>query len=137
MSARDVDPTARTSDDDVRAERGTTTEVSSGTGAQARSAVEPDAPSGTGPDQLFESADAERYRQRWHTVQASFVDEPRAAVEQADQLVGQVIQQLTKVFADERASLEAQLGRSGDVSTEDLRVALRRYRSFFERLLSM
>ena len=137
MSARDVDPTDGTPDDDLRAERATTTGVPSGTTAEPRSAVEPDAPSGAGPEPLFEPADAERYRQRWHTVQASFVDEPRAAVEQADQLVGQVIQQLTKVFADERASLDAQLGRSGDVSTEDLREALRRYRSFFERLLSM
>ena len=93
------------------------------------------APDGFAP--LFDADDAERYRQRWHSVQASFVDEPRAAVEQADQLVAQVIQQLARMFADERASLETQWGRSGDVSTEELRVALRRYRSFFDRLLSM
>lgn len=101
------------------------------------SAEPTDAPTGSEAEPLFEEADAERYRSRWHTVQASFVDEPRAAVEQADQLVAEVIQQLAKVFADERASLEAQWGRSGDISTEDLRVALRRYRSFFDRLLSV
>ena len=96
-----------------------------------------EAPDRLQADPLFEGAEAERYRARWHTVQAGFVDEPRAAVEQADELVAEVIQQLAKVFADERASLEAEWGRSGDISTEDLRVALRRYRSFFDRLLSV
>ena len=75
-------------------------------------------------------------RRRWTDVQASFVDEPRQAVKQADGLVAEVMKQLAETFAQERSHLEQQWDRGGDVSTEELRVALRRYRSFFERLLS-
>lgn len=75
-------------------------------------------------------------RRRWTDVQASFVDEPRQAVKQADSLVAEVMKQLAETFAQERSHLEQQWDRGGDVSTEDLRVALRRYCSFFERLLS-
>jgi hypothetical protein len=64
------------------------------------------------------------------------VDEPRHAVEQADSLVAEMMQHLAQLFADERSKLEAQWTRGEDVSTEDLRVALQRYRSFFDRLLS-
>ncbi|HLZ68656.1 MAG TPA: hypothetical protein VKV26_01985 [Dehalococcoidia bacterium] len=75
-------------------------------------------------------------RRRWTDVQVSFVDEPRKAVQQADGLVAEAIKQLAETFAQERARLEQQWDRGGDVSTEELRVALRRYRTFFERLLS-
>ncbi len=75
-------------------------------------------------------------RRRWTDVQASFVDEPRQAVKQADGLVAEVMKQLAETFAQERSHLEQQWDHGGDVSTEELRVALRRYRSFFERLLS-
>jgi hypothetical protein len=85
---------------------------------------------------LFAGEDAERYRSRWSEIQAAFVDEPRRAVEQADELVAELIQRLTQTFADERSKLEQQWDREGDVSTEDLRVGLQRYRSFFDRLLS-
>ena len=70
-------------------------------------------------------------------VQTAFVDEPRAAVEQADALVAEVMQQLTDGFARERAGLERQWSGGQDVSTEELRLAIRRYRSFFDRLLSL
>jgi hypothetical protein len=86
---------------------------------------------------LFGDSDAEDFRSRWEEIQASFVDEPRQAVEQADGLVAEVIQRLATVFADERTSLEDQWGSGDDISTEDLRIALRRYRSFFDRLLSV
>ncbi|HEY6958175.1 MAG TPA: hypothetical protein VI814_05080 [Candidatus Limnocylindria bacterium] len=86
---------------------------------------------------LFASDRAAELRSRWSEVQARFVDDPRAAVKEADGLVDDVIQQLAKQFADERARLEGQWGRDEKVSTEDLRVALQRYREFFERLLSM
>ena len=77
------------------------------------------------------------FRSRWDTIQTSFVDEPRQAVEHADSLVAEVMQELARTFADEREKLEAQWGRGDDVSTEDLRIALQRYRSFFSRLLSV
>jgi hypothetical protein len=76
-------------------------------------------------------------RNRWYDVQAGFVDEPRSAVRQADGLVNDAIERLAQSFSNERAQLEAQWDRGGDVSTEDLRLALQRYRSFFSRLLSI
>jgi hypothetical protein len=85
---------------------------------------------------LLETGDAENLRQRWEHLQAGFVDEPRQMVEQADELVGELMQQLSTGFADKRSELEAQWEKGEDVSTEDLRVALTRYRSFFNRLLS-
>lgn len=81
-------------------------------------------------------SDHEAMRARWEAIQAGFVDEPRRAVEDADALVAQVIRQLAESFAAERARLEAQWSRGDQVSTEDLRVALQRYRSFFQDLLS-
>ena len=77
-----------------------------------------------------------RYRGRWDDIQSRFVDDPRSSVEQADTLVIEVVQDLQTTFGSERSSLEAQWQSGEDVQTEDLRVALRRYRSFFDRLLS-
>jgi hypothetical protein len=65
------------------------------------------------------------------------VDEPRRTVEAADKLVASVMQRLAEGFANERSSLEKQWDRGDNVSTEDLRVALQRYRSFFDRLLKL
>jgi len=81
-------------------------------------------------------SDPDNYRNRWQAIQVGFVDEPRRAVEDADALVAEVVQQLIDSFAGERKNLEGQWSRGDQVSTEDLRVALRRYRSFFDRLLS-
>jgi hypothetical protein len=78
----------------------------------------------------------ERFTTRWQEIQASFVDQPRDSVEQADALVADLMQRLAASFSNERERLEAQWDRGNDVSTEDLRVALTRYRSFFDRLLS-
>jgi hypothetical protein len=86
---------------------------------------------------MFPAGEATSLRARWSEVQTGFVDEPRHAVEQADGLVAEMMQRLAKVFADERSKLEEQWSRGDDISTEDLRVALRRYRSFFDRLLSV
>ena len=86
---------------------------------------------------LFPNTDSEEFRRRWTDIQASFVDEPKPSVEKADQLVASVIQKLTQVFADERSKLERDWSKGEEASTEDLRQALRRYRSFFDRLLSV
>lgn len=72
----------------------------------------------------------------WTTIQAGFVDSPRDAVQQADSLVAEVMQDLARSFAEERSHLEQQWDSGADVQTEDLRVALQRYRSFFQRLLA-
>jgi len=86
---------------------------------------------------LFDPDVASRFRARWDEVQIGFVDDPRQAVRQADELVAQVMKSLAETFASERASLEDQLEQTDSASTENLRVALRRYRSFFQRLLSL
>src|SRR5215831_9764878 len=75
-------------------------------------------------------------RQRWDTIQTGFVDEPRRAVQDADGLVAQTMKRVAEVFAQERSTLEKQWTHGENVSTEDLRVALKRYRSFFDRLLA-
>jgi hypothetical protein len=85
---------------------------------------------------LFAGDDADRFRSRWQEVQTGFVDEPRQAVQDADGLVADLMQRLAETFSEERASLESQWDSGEDASTEDLRVALQRYRSFFDRLLS-
>jgi hypothetical protein len=85
---------------------------------------------------LFAGEDADRFRDQWQEIQGRFVDDPRSAVEEGDSLVATLMQRLAETFADERANLEKQWDGEGDVSTEDLRVALQRYRSFFDRLLS-
>jgi hypothetical protein len=97
----------------------------------------PAAPAEEGAAPLFAAGDAERYRARWSEIQTGFVDDPRQAVEQADGLVAEVIQRLAEGFADERSKLEQQWSRGEGVDTEGLRVGLRRYRSFFDRLLSV
>jgi hypothetical protein len=86
---------------------------------------------------LLSAEQANEFRVRWDTIQVGFVDEPRSAVEQADSLVAGAMKRLAEIFADERARLEGQWDRNEGVSTEDLRLALRRYRSFFGRLLSV
>lgn len=85
---------------------------------------------------LFSTENSERLRGQWDSAQTAFVDDPRAAVERADRLVVETIQILSTSFTQERTRLEEQWARGESVSTEDLRVALQRYRSFFERLLS-
>jgi hypothetical protein len=85
---------------------------------------------------LFLPDVAKEFRSRWNAVQSSFVDDPREAVRQGDELVGQVMKSLTETFSKERATLEGQLDKTDKASTETLRIALRRYRSFFERLLA-
>jgi hypothetical protein len=86
---------------------------------------------------LFLPDVAKDFRSHWDAVQRSFVDDPRQAVRQADELVAQVMKGLAETFSNERAKLEAQVDQTDKASTENLRVALRRYRSFFERLLSL
>jgi hypothetical protein len=91
----------------------------------------------TAPAQLFVPSEAQDLRTRWERIQIAFVDEPRKAVQDADELVASATKRLAEIFAEERSQLERGWDRGDDVSTEDLRVALRRYRSFFDRLLAV
>ena len=92
---------------------------------------------GDQPAALFPAEDAKTFQARWEAVQVSFVDEPRRAVEQADALVAEALKRQAEIFAAARADLEAQWTRGQDVSTEDLRQALQRYRAFFTRVLKV
>jgi hypothetical protein len=89
------------------------------------------------PMPLFSESEMEDFRSQWSTIQTGFVDEPRRTVEDADKLVAAVMQRLAEGFANERSGLEKQWDRGDNVSTEDLRLALQRYRSFFDRLLNL
>jgi hypothetical protein len=86
---------------------------------------------------LFAPGVSEDLQSQWLDIQTSFVDEPGGSVEQADRLVAEVMRQLAETFAEKRSSLELQLVKGEEISTEELRMALRRYRSFFDRLLSV
>ena len=103
---------------------------------QAPETAELTQPAGDVKEPLLAQDQAERYRNDWQQIQSGFVDEPRKSVEEADRLVADLMQRLAAIFSEEREQLENQWDSGDDVSTEDLRVALTRYRSFFDRLLS-
>ena len=103
--------------------------------ARARERVPENGSKDSGP--LFSANETENLRKQWEEVQSGFVDEPRQSVEQADQLVVSTMKRLAEIFAAERRKLEGQWESGDKVSTEDLRVALQRYRSFFGRLLAV
>jgi hypothetical protein len=86
---------------------------------------------------LFSESEMGDFRTQWSKVQTGFVDEPRRTVEEADKLVAAVMQRLAESFANERSRLEKQWDSGEKASTEDLRVTLQRYRSFFDRLLRL
>jgi hypothetical protein len=86
--------------------------------------------------ELFPDHESDRLRTEWTDIQSAFVDSPRQAVQRADALVANAMQRMAAIFAEERAKIEQQWDRGDDVTTEDLRVVLQRYRSFFDRLLS-
>ncbi|MFE5915117.1 hypothetical protein ACFQ6B_39405 [Streptomyces wedmorensis] len=89
-----------------------------------------------GSSRLLSSEDEQDFRGRWHEIQSLFVDDPREAVHSADGLVADVMRTLAATFADHRQDLEGQWNKGEDVDTESLRMALRQYRTFFNRLLT-
>jgi hypothetical protein len=121
--------------DDARLAAGPAASGQAGRGA-------PDAENGSvaaGPGpraSLLADGELQSITMRWKDIQAEFVDEPETAVQQADALVAELMQRLAAMFAAERTGLEQRWAGGGQVSTEDLRQGLRRYRSSFERLLA-
>ena len=107
---------------------------------RAEAAVAPARPAVRDQDEpraaLFPEEEFNGFRSRWTAIQTGFVDQPKEAVSEADALVAQVISRVAEVFSRERTTLEQQWDRGDQVSTEDLRIAFRRYRAFFDRLLS-
>ena len=122
-------PRRRTTDEATRRDADPADSTNNGEPAQQTVAADDREP-------LLPDDQGERFTTRWHEIQASFVDEPRDSVAQADALVADLMQRLAATFSNERERLEGQWDRGDDVSTEELRVALTRYRSFFDRLLS-
>ena len=88
-------------------------------------------------ESLFADDQLSGFRSRWKEIQVGFVDDPRQAAEQADALVSDLVEQLTAGFSEARSRLEDQWTQGEEASTEDLRVALTRYRAFFNRLLEI
>jgi len=86
---------------------------------------------------LLSREEAENFQSRWQKIQTGFVDDPHNTVEKADELVENVMNSITETFAKERSSLEDQWNQGTEASTEDLRLAIKRYRSFFNRLLTL
>src|SRR5690349_16940548 len=124
---RDVDPADRLRTNEAQGDRLSTSDIarSAGTNAQEDG------------DTLFKPDLLRDLRDRWTRVQSEFVDEPRKAVEDADHLVAEAVKNLAETFSAARDRLERTWDRQGQVSTEDLRQTLRRYRTFFDRLLSV
>jgi hypothetical protein len=86
---------------------------------------------------LFQGQVADDFRRRWDAIQIGFVDDPRAAVQNADELVAQVLRSLAESFAQQRSEIDSGLAGGDQANTENMRIALQRYRSFFQRLLSL
>ena len=104
--------------------------------AASQSTVADSQANGWNESPLFATNESRDFRARWDQVQTSFVDDPRHAVEQADKLVTTVVKHIAEQFAEERSKLEKQWDRGDNVSTEELRQGFKRYRAFFDGLLS-
>lgn len=124
-----IDVTGEPVEDEMRVEQ-PVREQRSETGTTAGTGME-------GLEPLFEANEAQKFRTHWLNIQSKFVDDPRESVKQADELVASILKSVMMGFSDRRVALEQQWNSGDDVSTEDLRVALQRYRSFFDRLLTL
>jgi hypothetical protein len=133
LSTRDLAERSETSE-----EQETETDATDEPIARERSESEGENADSTAQERepLLSDDQSTSFTERWREIQVGFVDEPRESVARADTLVADLMQQLAASFSDERDRLEKQWDSGDDVSTEDLRVALTRYRSFFDRLLS-
>lgn len=117
----------------TRSQRSSEEDDMNATGTRIAVSVHGDEPGAS----FFSSAEAQSFRSLWQNVQVGFVDDPRNSVEQASRLVADTVKHLTQGFSTECRKLEQQWGRGDSISTEDLRLLLRHYRSFFERLVSI
>ncbi|GGT21005.1 MULTISPECIES: hypothetical protein [Streptomyces] len=138
-------PLAGSEEEDTTADTAEDTGTAGGTGTGARAdtgADEADEADDAhdadrgGGQRLMPESEAADFRERWSRIQSDFVDDPRESVREADELVAAVMQHLAGTFASHKEELEKQWGSGEEVATEDLRLAFRRYRSFFDRLLT-
>ena len=140
MTNREIDDRGLNTSDE-REPQLTTKDVAAGAAAARRAQnIEANSESAAARENgtaLFDNRETEDFRAHWNRIQTQFVDEPRRSVEQADELVAQTMKRLAEIFAQERENLEQEWDRGDQVSTEDLRIALQRYRTFFDRLLTV
>lgn len=127
--------TVSAADDPSSATQSTRTEPTESPNEPLTAEAEPSADEPPADEPLFADGTLSGLRSRWDDVQAAFVDDPKECVQRADALVAQVIEELTTGFSQARSRLETQWAQGKEASTEDLRVALKRYREFFQRLL--
>ena len=119
-----------TQEHDLRTDAGVATDDDAFDGSEAVSVEQDDA------DLLFSPEDRMRFSRRWSDIQGRFVDDPGAAVASADDLVGEMIDRIDRRLAERRSALDRQLAGEDEAETEDLRLAIQRYRGFFHRLMS-
>jgi hypothetical protein len=124
--SRTRNETQQVDEPDVRAEEARTPETRT-TGVEDQAPV-------AARTRLFEETEAEQYRMQWRELQSNFVDEPRAAVREAETLVSQMMETLTAQLNEQKRALE---GNSDAGDTEQLRVVLQRYRSLFDQMLQV
>lgn len=86
---------------------------------------------------FLSDGETEEIKSRWRKIQTQFVDEPRTSVDRAESLIEEVMNKLMQKFANERDMLDSSAESGEELTTEDLRVALRRYRAFLQRLLTL
>jgi hypothetical protein len=110
---------------------------SDGESVERERTADTDGPTGQAEVALFEDSDQEAFWERWSAIQTSFVDEPRHSVEEANALVTDLMDRLVSSFREEQSRLKEQWTRGEEVTTEDLRTTLQRYRSFFGRVLKL
>jgi hypothetical protein len=138
----EVSPAAETHDDlpaSGVATDTTTTDVPATdvAAANGKPVAAPRTQTNEGAAPLFDTGEVEQFRTQWKELQSTFVDSPQDAVREADELVAEIMQNLARTFAEHKRTLEDQWSRGDEVQTEDLRLALRQYRSFFNQLLSV
>jgi hypothetical protein len=136
-AARATDSADGTTSADRTANTDRTTSADQATNPAARSTMESDSSRNMSDEEPLVPGDAVvDFRARWEIIQQGFIDDPRSAVTDADTLVGDLLARLSSTFDQQHQGLERQWS-DGEPSTEDLRAALQRYRSFFQRLLTI
>jgi len=138
MSTFETHTDSQDQDDAPAAQKRLGTADIAGAARTGHSEDRPSSVAGTGEDRvaLFSASDSSTFEDRWTSVQTQFVDDPRDAVVAADELVAEVMQALATRFAEQKETLEHGWQDEGAVDTEELRQAMRHYRSFFHRLLA-
>lgn len=116
----------------------TDTDSATGSGSTTKAPATTPEPKTTETDESwsgFSTQEREGLRGRWRQLQGDFVDDPNAAVRDADALVAETLRTLQQRLSEHHASLETQW-TTNDTDTEQLRHTIRRYRAFLNSMLA-